>query len=321
MCDLYTHTERGGMINPYDGKAKKTLMTTLSQAQLLSAGGTKLRSGTNGSVDARDAEFQRSESVLSGKSEDGSIGRRERPSSLPAQRVPISELSDSEDEENDRNVLGVPNVTKMRHSDSISSMGSLSSMYSAAGGKGDYTISGEVHFGVWYSRDGLLKVHVDQARNLAAARKEGYSYPYVKVYLLPDRSKQTKRKTGFVRRTVCPKYDETFKVWYNYSLMKQRFSSENILQVSHKSSLPFLSISLFFPLPPTFPSLLPLPQYKVSEGELLSRTVWLSVWDWDRFGRNHFLGELKLPLTSLDLTDDTDHWHTLLDQARDTFIL
>ena len=85
-------------------------------------------------------------------------------------------------------------------------------MYSAIGGKGDYAISGEVRFGVWYSRDGLLKVHVEQARDLAAARKEGYSYPYVKVYLLPDHTKHTKRKTGFMRRTVSPRYDETFKV-------------------------------------------------------------------------------------------------------------
>ena len=141
-----------------------------------------------------------------------SIGRRERPSSLPqARRLSPSEYSGS-DEEDERNVLEVPGLSKLKHSESISSIGSLTSMYSAVGGKGDYAITGEICFGVWYSKDGLLKVHVDQARNLAAARKEGYSYPYVKVYLLPDRSKHTKRKTGFIRRTVSPKYDETFKV-------------------------------------------------------------------------------------------------------------
>jgi hypothetical protein len=56
-------------------------------------------------------------------------------------------------------------------------------------------------------------------------------------------------------------------------------------------------------------------QYKFSEAELSSRTLWLSVWDWDRFGRNQFLGEIRLPLSSLDLTDSTDHWHTLLDKV------
>ena len=62
-------------------------------------------------------------------------------------------------------------------------------------------------------------------------------------------------------------------------------------------------------------SVFSLLQYKLSEAELSSRTVWLSVWDWDRFGRNQFLGEVRLPLASLDLTDNTDHWHTLLDQV------
>ena len=155
-------------------------------------------------------------------SEAGSVGSgRERPNSLPARRISPSDFSDSDDEEEPRKALEVPGLNKMRHSESISSIGSLTSMYSAAGGKGDYVISGEIHFGVCYSRDGLLKVHIDQARNLAAARKEGYSYPYVKVYLLPDRSKQTKRKTGFVRKTVSPKYDETLKVKgvYTYTYM------------------------------------------------------------------------------------------------------
>ena len=56
-------------------------------------------------------------------------------------------------------------------------------------------------------------------------------------------------------------------------------------------------------------------QYKQSEVELSSRTLWLSVWDWDRFGRNQFLGEVRLPLSSLDLTDTTDYWYTLLDKV------
>ena len=58
-----------------------------------------------------------------------------------------------------------------------------------------------------------------------------------------------------------------------------------------------------------------LQQYKVSQQDVGSRTVWVSVWDWDRFGRNQFLGEVRLPLASLDLTDATDHWHSLQDQV------
>ena len=198
------------MVNPYDGKAKKRLITNLSQQSKPRSASTATNSS---SIIVRYEEQERSPSVLSGRSDSGSTnGQRERPNTLPpARKISPSELSDSEDEDNEGR-LEVPGVSRLIKSESISSIGSLTSMYSAAGGKGDYAISGEVFFGMWYSREGLLKIYIDQARNLAATRKEGYSYPYVKVYLLPDHSKQTKRKTGFRRRTVSPKYDETLKV-------------------------------------------------------------------------------------------------------------
>ena len=62
-------------------------------------------------------------------------------------------------------------------------------------------------------------------------------------------------------------------------------------------------------------SLSPITQYSVSESELSSRTLWLSVWDWDRFGRNQFLGEIKVPLKSLDLRNETELWYTLVDKV------
>ena len=39
------------------------------------------------------------------------------------------------------------------------------------------------------------------------------------------------------------------------------------------------------------------------------------MWDWDRFGRNQFLGEVRLSLSSLDLTDSTAQWYTLQDKV------
>ncbi len=50
--------------------------------------------------------------------------------------------------------------------------------------------------------------------------------------------------------------------------------------------------------------------------ELQSRTLWLSVWDADKFGRNQFLGEVRLPLSSLDLTTARDwKWYDLQDEV------
>ena len=55
-------------------------------------------------------------------------------------------------------------------------------------------------------------VHVNRARGLAAANSNGYSDPYVKTYLLPDRSKHSKRKTSVNKRTLNPIYDQTLIV-------------------------------------------------------------------------------------------------------------
>ena len=87
----------------------------------------------------------------------------------------------------------------------------MTSVYSAAGGKGDYPITGEVLFGVSYKK-GQLLIHVDRARDLAAADSNGYSDPYVKTYLLPDKSKDTKKKTEIRKKTFNPVYDHIIKV-------------------------------------------------------------------------------------------------------------
>ena len=100
---------------------------------------------------------------------------------------------------------------RLQHEKSDASFGSMASIYSAAGGKGDYDITGEILFGVYY-KDGQLLVHVNKARGLAAADSNGLSDPYVKTYLLPDKSKHSKKKTAIKKKTLDPVYNETLKV-------------------------------------------------------------------------------------------------------------
>ena len=99
----------------------------------------------------------------------------------------------------------------LKHADSAFSFGSQASVYSEAGGKGDYDITGEVLFGVHY-KSGHLLVHVNKAKELAAADSNGFSDPYIKTYLLPDKSKHSKKKTAIKKKTLNPVYNETLKV-------------------------------------------------------------------------------------------------------------
>ena len=172
-------------------------------------------------------------------------------------------------------------------SGSMSSFGSMTSIYSEAGGKGNYDISGEVLVGVYY-KSNQLHICVDRARGLAAANKNGYSNPYIKTYLLPDKVKHTKQKTSVKRKTLDPIYNETLTV--------RRLQPQ-------LTPLTFIGIVLYF------------AQYTLSKPELKSRTLSLSVWDWDRFGRNQFLGEIYLPLSLLDLTNSNSQWYSLRDKV------
>ena len=90
-------------------------------------------------------------------------------------------------------------------------MSSLGSVYSTLPEKGDYSITGEVLIGMEY-QSGQLLVHVVGARGLAAADKGGSSDPYAQTYLLPDKKKETKKKTKVVKKTCNPNFYERFKV-------------------------------------------------------------------------------------------------------------
>ena len=92
----------------------------------------------------------------------------------------------------------------------LDSFSSITSIYSADGGKGHYGITGKIQVGVWF-KNNILFTRVVKASGLAAAKGE-VSDPYVKTYLLPDRSKLTKRKTGIQRKTINPQFNETLRV-------------------------------------------------------------------------------------------------------------
>ncbi|XP_035762693.1 protein piccolo isoform X2 [Neolamprologus brichardi] len=95
---------------------------------------------------------------------------------------------------------GSPSVSKKRHSSKI-----------AEGTKSQsHPVSGEIQLQIHYDKQlGNLIVHVLQARNLAPRDNNGYSDPFVKVYLLPGRGAENKRKTKHAGKTINPEWNQT----------------------------------------------------------------------------------------------------------------
>merc|ERR1711994_670960 len=89
---------------------------------------------------------------------------------------------------------------------------------------------------------------------------------YVKVYLLPDKSKAGKRKTKVKKHTLNPMFDDIL-------------------------------------------------QYQMPLVEVQRRTMWLSVWHSDMFGRNDFLGEVMMQMSGQVFDDPSAKRYTLQDRV------
>lgn len=112
-----------------------------------------------------------------------------------------------------------------------------------------------------------MEIYVKQCRDLAPVdTKRNRSDPYVKVYLLPDKSKSGKRKTKVKKHTLNPVFEETLK-------------------------------------------------FHITLEGLESRTLWLSVWHSDMFGRNDFLGEVTMALENKVFDDPMPRFYTLQERS------
>ncbi|XP_034529405.1 LOW QUALITY PROTEIN: protein piccolo-like [Notolabrus celidotus] len=105
---------------------------------------------------------------------------------------------------------GSPSVSKKRHSSKT-----------AEGTKTpSHPISGEIQLQIHYDKQlGNLIVHVLQARNLAPRDNNGYSDPFVKVYLLPGRGAENKRRSKHAGKSLNPEWNQT--VIYKNILLEQ----------------------------------------------------------------------------------------------------
>lgn len=101
-----------------------------------------------------------------------------------------------------------------------SSAGSLHSSYTLSGSmmslfsSGDFNVvevRGRIQFSLVYdTHKEELQIKIHRCEDIAAARKNR-SDPYVKTYLLPDMSSQSKKKTSVKKKTQNPVYDQTLR--------------------------------------------------------------------------------------------------------------
>ncbi|NWJ07017.1 PCLO protein, partial [Crypturellus undulatus] len=153
---------------------------------------------------------------------------------------------------------GSPSVSKKRHS----------SKPTEATKSASHPITGEIQLQVNYDKHlGNLIIHILQARNLAPRDNNGYSDPFVKVYLLPGRGAEYKRRTKYVQKSLNPEWNQT---------------------VIYKN---------------------------ISTEQLKKKTLEVTVWDYDRFSSNDFLGEVLIELSSISQLDNTPRWYPLKEQS------
>uniref|UniRef100_A0A674AX14 Protein piccolo n=1 Tax=Salmo trutta TaxID=8032 RepID=A0A674AX14_SALTR len=114
---------------------------------------------------------------------------------------------------------GSPSVSKKRHSSKSAEAVKTQS----------HPVTGEIQLQINYDKQlGNLIVHVLQARNLAPRDNNGYSDPFVKVYLLPGRGAENKRRSKQAGQSLNPEWNQTV-IYKNIHLEQLR---KKLLEVS-----------------------------------------------------------------------------------------
>uniref|UniRef100_A0A5K3EMD0 RabBD domain-containing protein n=1 Tax=Mesocestoides corti TaxID=53468 RepID=A0A5K3EMD0_MESCO len=168
------------------------------------------------------------------------------------------------------------------------SVGSVTSVYSER--EESFThginIKGDLSFSVDYDdKSSSLRIYVKQAREVAVAdKKTNSSSTYVKTYLLPDKTKQSKRKTRVKKNTLNPVFNEALIYNISKSDLAYRTLQLSLWHYRHMKANLFLGEVLV----------------TLSECRFSSTPVWRALHDRNQFdsnlGQKLTKGQLRLGL-------------------------
>ncbi|CAB1420894.1 unnamed protein product [Pleuronectes platessa] len=138
------------------------------------------------------------------------VSQQQAPSSTSASGLPATSSATSSPAQ-----PGSPSVSKKRHSSKASGREPTLQQgiveFTTEGAKiQSHPVSGEIQLQIHYDKQlGNLIVHVLQARSLAPRDNNGYSDPFVKVYLLPGRGAENKRRSKHAGKSLNPEWNQT----------------------------------------------------------------------------------------------------------------
>ncbi|NWW76985.1 SYTL3 protein, partial [Climacteris rufus] len=162
---------------------------------------------------------------------DTAINITSRMTSTPSLQQLITGAQNDSEMQSKSNCKEEEDITTSPRSDTVfcdgrkqGSLYSLNSTCTESGSFGKASITGEIEFALRYNfRACILEVCIKRCKNLAyGEEKKKKCNPYVKVYLLPDKSPRSKRKTAVQKSTVHPEFDETLKYKIEYSQLRSR---------------------------------------------------------------------------------------------------
>ncbi|CDW54667.1 regulating synaptic membrane exocytosis 2 [Trichuris trichiura] len=131
-------------------------------------------------------------------------------------------------------------------------------------------IFGQISISILYIPEARqLMVNLLEAVDLPPRADGTARNPYVKMFLLPDRSEKSRRQSKTMAETCHP-------VWHQTMLYRD-----------------------------------------VSEMDIEQKIIEITVWDYDQYSSNDFLGEVLVDLSNVEL-DGTTAWYTLIDMDEET---